>query len=310
MVRILHYDLVRETHPTALPFEALQTTSGKKPRYLIQDHAVAYLSSASLLKIIRDAQGRKKHRPEYPLLAYADPVYQRDSQAAASKDSNDAAASVSQLRAQALRAAAGGGEFIPLPETADEAKRIRAIFKAPDKSQPLQLQTAASRSQVLRMNASQQLDVYRYLVFACHGVLPNEVNQINQPALVLSHPDPNTQEDGFLTMTDVFGLQLNTDLISLSACNTGRGEQIKGEGVMGLTRAFMYAGSPAVAVTLWSVETQSAKILNVGMFKHLHAGKTRAQALRAIKLEMLNSSHAKLNQPLFWAPLVVFGDAG
>jgi len=110
-----------------------------------------------------------------------------------------------------------------------------------------------------------------------------------------------------------FRLQLNADLVTLSACNTGRGKQIKGEGVIGLTRAFMYAGTPAVAVTLWSVETMSAKELNVGMFEYLNAGQTRADALRAFKLDMIRGKYdkdgKKYSQPRFWAPLVVFGDA-
>jgi CHAT domain-containing protein len=110
-------------------------------------------------------------------------------------------------------------------------------------------------------------------------------------------------------MADVFGLRLNAELVSLSTCNTGRGSQVKGEGVIGLTRAFMYAGTPAVAVTLWSVESQSAKELNVGMYRYLSQGQGRAQALRTIKLAMLRGEKGEeYRDPFFWAPLVVFGD--
>lgn len=76
--------------------------------------------------------------------------------------------------------------------------------------------------------------------------MPNEISYINQPAIVLSNP----HTEGYLKMADVFALQMNADLVMLSACNTGRGEKIKGEGVRGLTRAFMYAGTPAVSVSL------------------------------------------------------------
>jgi CHAT domain-containing protein len=154
---------------------------------------------------------------------------------------------------------------------------------------------------VFTFNRSDRLDEYDYLVFAMHGVLPGEVNQIAQPALVLS--------DDFLTMADVFGLQLNAKLVALSACNTGRGMQVKGEGVMGLTRAFMYAGTPAVAVTLWSVESLSAKDLDIGFFRHLNAGLPPAQALQAIKQQMLHGEVGKRYQhPYYWAPFVLFGD--
>ncbi len=99
------------------------------------------------------------------------------------------------------------------------------------------------------------------------------------------------------------------DLVTLSACNTGRGKTVKGEGVMGLTRAFMYAGTPAISVTLWSVESQSAKQVNVGLFQNLKAGKNRAQALRDIKLSMIRGEHGKeWKRPYYRTPVVVFGD--
>jgi CHAT domain-containing protein len=204
-----------------------------------------------------------------------------------------------------------GGSFQELPDTEDEAKEIKQILQAPDQSQPLQLQAAASRSQVLRLQKENRLENYRYVVFACHGVLPGEVDQVRQPALVLSHPDPQTKGDGYLTMADIFGLKLNADLVSLSACNTGRGKLEKGEGVVGLTRAFMYAGTPALSVTLWSVESGSARRLNTGLYQNLEAKNSRAQALRRIKQEMIRGDQAELyRHPFFWAPLVLFGEGG
>lgn len=279
-----------------LPFEALKNEHGK---YLIEDHALAYLSSASLLKILRDAQARKKEKAEHPLLAFADPVY---GEKAATSDA------IRSMRNESYRSFMDS-EFTPLPETEDEVRTIKDILKAPDQSKPLWLGQKASRSSVFKLNQSQTLDDYRYLVFACHGVLPDDITRITQPALVLSHPDPTTQENGFLTMVDVFGLSLNADLVTLSACNTGRGKTVKGEGIMGLTRAFMYAGTPAVTVTLWSVESHSAKALNVGFFKNLKEGKSRAEALREIKLAMLRGAFGeRWKQPYFWAPVVMFGD--
>jgi CHAT domain-containing protein len=134
-----------------------------------------------------------------------------------------------------------------------------------------------------------------------HGVLPGEIDQVTQSALVLS--------DNFLTMADVFGLRLNAALVSLSACNTGRGTRVKGEGVMGLTRAFMYAGTPAVAVTLWSVESLSAKDLDIGFFRYLNTGLPPARALQAIKVQMLQGDLGEnYCHPYYWAPFVIFGD--
>ncbi|EDN66728.1 protein conserved in bacteria [Beggiatoa sp. PS] len=110
-------------------------------------------------------------------------------------------------------------------------------------------------------------------------------------------------------MADAFTLQLNADFINLSGCNTGIGEMVKGEGIMGLTRAFMYAGTSAISVTLWAVDSLSAKMLSIGIFENLKAGKKVAEALRQTKIKMIEG---KMNQayhhPFYWAPFVVYGN--
>jgi len=283
----------------SLPFEALETqASGQTPRYLVEDYAIAYLSSASLLKILREAQARKQAQPPYPLLAFANPRYGK----AASVQADDRLIRVLQTRAykEIMK-----GPFRELPETEDEAREIKELLKAPDESKPLQLKEAASRSTVFKLNQDDRLSDYRYLVFACHGVLPGEVDRVVQPALVLSYPE----QEGYLIMGDVFALKLNAELVSLSACNTGRGSEVKGEGIMGLTRAFMYSGTPAVSVTLWSIESKSAKELNVGMYRYLSQKQGRAAALREIKLALLRGEKGEqYRHPFFWAPVVLFGD--
>ncbi len=260
-----------------LPFDALVTRTDKDtPCYLAEDIPISYLSSASLLKIIRDSQSRKKESPKYPYLAFAHPVYKSD--------------------------------FKELPETETEAREIFNILKAPEKSNPLHLREKAARSSVLKMHKNGILDDYRYVLFSCHGILPDKINYLTQPALVLSQPDPVTKEDGYLTMADVFGMKLNADLVVLSACNTGLGEYQHGEGIMGLTRAFLYAGTPAVAVTLWSVESMSSKTFTTGFFQNLKSGKKRAEALQDIKLKMIHGDNELNKHPFFWAPLVLFGE--
>ncbi len=285
------------TGPLSLfPFETLKDTAN---RYLIEKQAVAYLSSASLLKILRDAQSRKKDSPKYPLLAFANPVYQK---------TKPRTQVISTQRSLSYRGIMGG-EFEPLPETEDEARAIKDILNAPEESKPLRIKTEASLSTLFSLHKTKALREYRYLVFACHGIMPGQITRIEQPALVLSDPDPKTRKDGFLIMADVFGLSLNADLVALSACNTGRGKSVKGEGIVGLSRAFMYAGSQAVSVSLWSVESKSAKALNVGFFKHLKAGRSRAEALRESKLSMIRGEYGdKWKKPFYWAPVVMFGD--
>jgi len=287
-----------------LPFELL-TTVRSAPHYLIEDIPISYLSSASLLKILRDAQARRHAPAQYPLLAFAHPVYRAASDATPNPGQEaQQGIAMDVLRTQAYQDLLRGS-FRELPETAEEVAVIAQLLNAPETSDPLQLRERASRANVFAFNDTERLKDYQYVVFSTHGVLPGEINYVTQPALVLSHPENN----GYLTMADVFGLQLNAKLVALSACNTGSGEHIRGEGVMGLTRAFMYAGTPAVAVTLWSVESKSAKELDVGMFAHLQQGQSPINALRAIKLQMLRGEKRdKYTYPSYWAPFVLFGD--
>ena len=183
----------------------------------------------------------------------------------------------------------------------EQARAVADALNVPQDSDALQLRENASRAKIFELQENGTLANYRYLLFAMHGVLPDEVGHVQQSALVLS--------DDFLIMADVFELQLNASLVSLSACNTGLGVRIRGEGVMGLTRAFMYAGTPAVAVTLWSVESISAKELDVGFFQHLQEGLAPAEALQVIKIHMLQGEYGEeYRSPYYWAPFVLFGD--
>jgi CHAT domain-containing protein len=293
-----------------VPFEALVTEiemtedDEEIPNYLIEDYAIAYLSSASLLKILRDSQ--QEIKANQPLVAFADPVYPPcQEQKTAANDAEKLESTVSQLRTRAYLRAVEGGCFPRLPDTAIEAQAIAKLFKAPKES--IYLREKAARHTVLNLNEAKKLKDYRYLLFATHGVLPDEVGGITQSALVLSNP---LTEDGYLTMADAFTLELNADFINLSACNTGGGKTVKGEGIMGLTRAFMYAGTPAIGVTLWYVESQSAQELSIGIFENLKEGKNTAEALRQIKLKMITgkASDASYKYPYYWAPFVVYGD--
>ena len=206
-----------------LPFEALVTQAPEEegcPHYLVQDASISYLSSVSLLKILRDAQTRRKQTVKYPLLAFANPEYPAQ---CPSIDNTMIAA-----RTEAYLTLTGKTSCFrqkdELPDTDPFVKRLAETLAVADQD-ALQLGSKASRTTVLRFHEQQRLDDYRYLVFAAHAVAPDEVDPIRQPALILAHPET----EDYLTMADVFGLQCNADLIALSACNTGRGEQIRGK---------------------------------------------------------------------------------
>ena len=117
-------------------------------------------------------------------------------------------------------------------------------------------------------------------------------------------------EDGFLTASEVAQLALDADLTVLSACKTGTGEYYTGEGVTGLSRAFLVAGSRSVLVSLWEVESKATERLMVTFYRHLRAGVDAPEALRRAKLDMITEAQRtdpKQAHPFFWAPFILFG---
>jgi CHAT domain-containing protein len=109
--------------------------------------------------------------------------------------------------------------------------------------------------------------------------------------------------DGFLTMQEVTHLKLNADLVVLSACQTGRGEVVPGEGVMGLTRAFLYAGSRGVVCSLWSVDDERTASLMKAMYAELKKGKGSSEALALARRKLIAEEQA----PFYWAPFILVG---
>ena len=152
------------------------------------------------------------------------------------------------------------------------------------------------------------LSEYRYQVFATHGILDDQVPYIQEPALVLSQVGVDTADrdnDGFLTMTEVMDLKLDADVAALTACNTGVGKNLTGEGVMGMGRAFQYAGARSVLMSLWSVEEASTSFLIEKFFIHLKEHKDKLKALRLARADVRKAGY---EHPYFWAPFILVGE--
>jgi tetratricopeptide (TPR) repeat protein/CHAT domain-containing protein len=293
-----------------LPWEALVTNdpASSPPRYLIDDHAISYLSSASLLAVLRNAEAHRTPQ-RYPIVAFANPDF------GSAAPAPGAPQTVEALRMHALAPYGSNGSgdagFPPLPGTEEEAQAVVDILGAPRDSHPLYDGDDASRANVLRLQsadcaAGPCLRSFRYILFATHAVLPDEVEGLVQPALILSHPE--RRQEGFLTMGDVFGLTLDADVVSLSACNTGNGAYVRGDGVRGLTQAFMFAGTSVVTVTLWELSDLAAAKMTPAFYAGLKNGKSPADALRDAKLQVLHGGDRLLTFPYFWAATVAFGD--
>ncbi|MBO0724406.1 MAG: CHAT domain-containing protein, partial [Blastocatellia bacterium] len=153
---------------------------------------------------------------------------------------------------------------------------------------------------------SGELSRYRIIHFATHGLINSEHPELS--GLVLSLVDENGRpQDGFLRMSEIFNLRLPADLVVLSACQTALGKEIKGEGLVGLTRGFMYAGAQRVVASLWEVDDQATSELMRRFYRGmLKEGLRPAAALREAQIEM--SGSPRWSSPYYWAGFVIQGE--
>ena len=122
--------------------------------------------------------------------------------------------------------------------------------------------------------------------------------------MVLTQLENPKDFDGFLTMTEVMKLKLNADVVALTACETGLGKNVSGEGIMGMGRAFQYAGASNVLMSLWSVAETSATKLTIAFFKYLKDGKEPIEALRFARNDIRRQGY---EHPFYWASFALFG---
>jgi CHAT domain-containing protein len=192
-----------------------------------------------------------------------------------------------------------------LAGTRTEAEQIANLAKTSGSQADAWLDLNASEENL----ETRDVTKYRVVHIATHGLLNAERPQFT--GLVLSLVG-NKSEDGFLRTDEVFNMRLGSPLVMLSACETGLGKEKRGEGVMGLTRAFMYAGAPTVGVSLWSVADKSTAELMTDFYKRfLGSGASSttvspSAAMRDAQLAMIAGK--KYSAPFYWAPFVLVGD--
>jgi CHAT domain-containing protein len=189
----------------------------------------------------------------------------------------------------------------PLPETADELCAVARDLKAD--THELRLGARATEREVKRLNASGQLAQYRIVHFATHGVVNKSVPELS--GIILAQ-DTTGGEDGILHLSEVYNLDLDADLVVLSACQTGTGKVARGEGLMSLTRGFMYAGSDALLASYWQVADGSTNWLMVSFYEYLLNGQSKTTALRNAKLDLMER-YPQFAQPYYWASFVLIG---
>ena len=270
-----------------VPFEVLVADPGRGSSYrdlayLLEEHAITYVPSASVLDGLRElrASPAAEAPPRKDLIAFGNPILPG-----------------TQVAAAPVRGSLTPWTASPLPGSELEVKAIASLYAENDVA--LYLGEAATEENV---KANPLLNTAHRVHFATHGFVDEVHPQFSWLMLTRT---PGSEEDGRLQVREIFNLRLEADLVTLSACQTGLGKQMTGEGMVGLTRAFLYAGARSLLVSLWPVSDRSTPELMTGFYRHLGASGTKAEALRQAKLERIKAG----DEPYRWAPFILAGDS-
>lgn len=268
---------------STVPFEALlegDGGAGAPAPFVLRDHAVSYAYSATLLLQGLD---RRRESTRDELVAFAPAVGE---------------------------AGVAGDEGLgPLPASRQEVTEVRRLFA---QRAGLFGGWLSGRARVhLGPDATEarlkegELERYRYVHLATHGIVDEEHPGLSR---LLLRTREGSEEDGVLYLGEVYNLRLNADLVVLSACDTGLGRIARGEGIIGLTRGFLYAGARSLLVSLWPVSDTATAELMVAFYEELLAGRGKAAALRQAKLRTM-ARNPEYAAPYYWSSLVLVGQA-
>ncbi|MFO7030772.1 hypothetical protein B9T07_12335 [Limnospira fusiformis CCALA 023] len=280
-----------------VPFVALAyQSSDEEYRPLIITREVVTLPSASALAVLRNEILGRKPAERY-LAILADPVFGINDERLNNTNGINATSLPPDLEQSARES---GILFDRLPFTQTEAEQIVSLFPAESFSKEYGF--GATRE----VATSDKMSQYRIIHYATHGILNSQNPELS--GLVLSLVNSEGQPvNGFVRLHDIFNLTLPADLVVLSACETGLGQQVRGEGLVGLTRGFMYAGAARVVVSLWSVDDQATAELMVLFYRYMiDNGLSPAAALRQAQIEIWQNS--QWHSPYYWAGFTIQGE--
>ena len=267
----------RELHH--LPFEALPSDQGS----VLERYAVSYAPSASVLASLAEAPPGDA---SLSFLGIAEPL----EAAEAARQSPDVPTRTGRLfEAWSWR---------PLPGAAAEVRAIAGLL-------PSASTWIGGEADEARVKSDPAVGRARILHFATHGLVDDR--EPSYSGLLLGAP-PGSAEDGLLQVHEIFDLRLSADLVVLSACETGLGQRLRGEGILGLARAFFYAGARRLVVSLWPAADAATSTLMQAFYRHLRDGRSEAEALARAKREL--AADGRFSHPFYWAPFVLVGDPG
>ncbi|HVF67063.1 MAG TPA: CHAT domain-containing protein [Pyrinomonadaceae bacterium] len=302
-----------------IPFEALfapspagdasarkTTNEGADAQPLGMTNEVVYLPSASTLALLRSSPRPRAGAKN--VAVFADPVFNADDDRVAAADRRAAPNAQHSSKLAAL-----GRALRDVDLTAGEVRLERLRYTLDEADAIMSVAPAGSALKAVAFNASRanatspEVGGYRVVHFATHALLDDKRPELS--GLVMSLVDERGRpQDGFLRLGDIYNLKMPVDLVVLSACRTGIGKEVRGEGLVGLHQGFMYAGASRVVSSLWKVDDEATAALMKSFYRHmLKEGRPAAAALRMAKSE-LRQARAEWRAPYFWAGFVIQGD--
>ncbi len=288
--------IVADGELTQVPFGVLPVDSGNQP--LILTNEILAQPSASAVAVLREETARRK-KPSGEIAVIADPVFESSDPRLRGATTPETA--IPQVLSAAVRDTTRGSALTRLDHSAEEA---RAILALASRSRTLSLLGfQANKTDVL----DGRLAGYRIVHFATHGLIDLTNPQLSGLALSL-YDQKGQPVDGFLDLNTIFDMKLDADLVVLSACESGEGKLVAGEGPMGLTRGFFHAGAASLVVSLWSVDDEATSELMRRFYEGM-LGSSRlrpAAALRAAQRSMFLNS--RWQDPYYWAPFTIQGE--
>jgi CHAT domain-containing protein/tetratricopeptide (TPR) repeat protein len=299
-----HVTIIPDGVLATLPFEALivkQEDGGQGKQVYVGDlYPISYVQSLTVLTLSRTLEAGRSFGNR--TLVIADPVFGLNDERASSTQKTPAADAHKGHPERMIAMEEGSSihfRMNPLRETALLAANLER-----DYGSKCDIYSGfRANKKVFMEEVRPHLKDYRQVVFATHGLFSNKIPGILEPFLALTMVPPGT--DGLLKMSDVIGLEMTADIVALTACQTGLGHELSGEGVMSMGRAFQFAGARSVIMSLWSVgETASVKLMT-NFFRHLKVGKTKLEALKAARDEIRVQGY---DHPYFWAAFVLVGN--
>ncbi len=290
---------------TLVPFETLILPNGQ---YLVEKYNVKYIQSLSVFEKLNT---RSYPKDREALIAFGGAIYESDDpekhtdSSPTNKAYFEKELTYNINRGNSLRntySAFGFSKWNNLPGTEEEIARIKSIIP----NSKILKGTEVTESNVKLLSKSGDLKKYKVIHFATHGIAIQEIPELS--ALVLSQiqEELGNGEDGYLTVKEIAELDIRADFVNLSACETGLGKIYSGEGVVGMTQAFLIAGANGLSVSLWQVADESTMEFMVGLYRLVQEkALSYDRAMTEMKRKFIREG--KYSDPFYWAPFVYYG---